>query len=245
MDTAKATFHAACLALIGVSGLGSTPLFAQVVEHRSAIFVLVDLSQTWHNKENFSRNERVLQRVSQGVVELAARVDRPAYISFVGIATRSASQTPICEATYHSQLLQKKGTLLQKPRELASFLEACSKAALSRPIAQWTDITGALDYVSRQVSDGQDQVARYAIVISDMKEERDSKALREPDLKRFNMLLAYRVLLEDDRDMGRLERRLKDWEHRLKTNGARVSKIMDTGLVAEAVARMVQPNGQR
>jgi hypothetical protein len=214
---------------------------AQIVEHRSVMFVLVDLSETWHRPDTLSRNEALLQHVSKGVVELASRTDRPAYVAFIGIGDQSLGLTPICEATYHPTLLQgSKKQVLQKPAQLATFLEACSKASLSRPTAKWTDISGALDLMRRQLGDEPKATNRFAIILSDMKEERKSKIPIEASLKDFRMVVAYRVLPEDDRDPKAFNDRLTHWREKLKRWGGHVTMIVDTGLVGPTIADMAR-----
>lgn len=214
---------------------------AQIVEHRSVIFVLVDLSETWHRPDTLSRNEALLKRVSRGVVELASRTERPAYIAFIGIEDQSLALTPICENTYHPTLLQgPKTPVLRKPAELANFLDTCSKGSLNRPTAKWTDISGALDLMRRQMGDEPKATERFAIILSDMKEERKSKIPIEASLQGFRMVVAYRVLPEDDRDPKAFNERLFSWREKLKRWGGNVTTIVDTGLVGETIADMAR-----
>ncbi len=219
-----------------------TSAIAQIFEHRSVMFVLVDLSETWHRADTHSRNEELLIRVNRGVAELASRTERPAYIAFIGIEGQSLAPTPICHATYHSALLRgsKKQVHLKNPAELATFLETCIKAALSRPTAKWTDISGALDLMRRQMGDEPKATERFAVVLSDMKEERKSKIPIEAALNGFRIVVAYRVLPEDDRDPKAFNDRLAHWREKLKRWGGSVTMIVDTGLVGETIADMAR-----
>jgi hypothetical protein len=236
--------HITSLALVGALGfLGvSEVVRAQVVEHRSAIFVLVDLSQTWHRKDTLTRNEALLKRVADGVVALAGRTDRPTFVAFIGIESASMARTLICEATYHPTLIRgTKRRVINKATELGDFLGTCSKGALSSPTAGWTDISGALDLMQRQMGDEHQATERYAVVLSDMKEERQYRAMVEPNLHGYRILVAYRVLPEDDRDPNGFKRRLSEWRDRLTRWGASVTMVVDTGLVGEAIAGLARP----
>lgn len=237
LSLGRANFHIWRQALAGITcAFLSASAAGQVVEHRSAVFVLVDLSKTWHRMDTQSRNQALLKKVSQGVVELVGRIERPTYVAFVAIDDRSILQTPICEATYNPKLLPSKTVVIQRARELGSFLNTCSAAALSRPIALATDISGALDFASRLLGEGPKSIDRYVIILSDMKEERGARMPVELRLNGFRMLLTYRALPEDDRNPDGFERRITDWRKRLNDAGARVSRVLDTGLVGQSIA---------
>jgi len=231
----------------GVVAALAVPVFAMAADLpdvRSAVFVLVDISETWHRKGNESRNQAVLRAVNEGVLALNKRIDRASLVGYATIGDQAVTQTLVCNAIYRPTLITmtREGTLLKKEEELRSFLGACAKGTLLRPSAPWTDISGALNFVSRQVGQEQSKVDRYAILLSDMKEERGNRGVTRLDLKGFKVLLVYRALPEDDRNPKELEGRLELWRKRLTDAGARVSMVIDTGLVAQAVAQMANGN---
>jgi hypothetical protein len=228
-----ATFFVALTALV------CTAQAADVPDVRSAIFVAVDLSQTWHRKDTGARNEALLDTINQGVVSLAGRIVRPSFVAYSTIGEQGLAQTFICSAVYHSTLLQgRNDTVLKTRRELGSFLGVCGKAARARSSAQLTDISGGLHFLSRQLGDHQESIERYVVVLSDMKEERGSRGVAPLNLKGFKVLLVYRALPEDDRDPRALEARLSSWRKRLTDAGATVTSVIDTGLVARSIANL-------
>ena len=218
----------------------SLPAFAESLpDVRSAVFVLVDVSKTWLNMASATRNEAVLKSVNRGVLALSKRIERASFVAYGQIGDQAVTQTLICSANYQPTLLTlAKGTTLRKEDELREFLGSCVKPILDRSPAAWTDISGSLSFVSRQLGDNKMKVTPYVIVVSDMKEERGSKGPVELNLKGFKVLLVYRALPEDDKKPNELETRLKTWRDRLTKFGATVATIIDTGLVEQEIAKL-------
>jgi hypothetical protein len=226
-------------AAVAIVATTAASALAHAAEHKSAVFVLVDLSGTWHYRQADQRNLSLLRKTEQGVEQLTKRLERPIYIAYIGIEDHSITQTPICEATYHPVLLSgSKRTVLQRPQDLDAFLSTCSTAALARPTAGWTDISGAFDLMERQLGDDARGMDKYAVVLSDMKEERQTKFTVTPDLKDYKVLLAYRVLPEDDRDPAAFRQRISGWKKKLGSWGATVSTVADTGLITDSIVRL-------
>jgi hypothetical protein len=212
---------------------------------RSAVYVLVDISETWHNKTSAARNQEVLSKTNQGILALSKRIDRASLFAYGAIGDQAVTQTMICDAVYRTSLINlRKGTaVLKSEAELRTFLGACAKATLLRPGASQTDISGALNFLGKQSGEKQ-TVDRYAIILSDMKEERGKRGAVELNLKGFKILLVYRALPGDNINPAELEKRLKTWRERLTKAGATATTVIDTGLVAQAVAQLATSGNQ-
>jgi hypothetical protein len=237
-------FLLATLGVVSLTTLAVPTRAEDLPDIRSAVYVLVDISETWHRKENAPRNQDVLRAVNQGILALGKRIDRPGVFAYATIGDLAVTQGLVCNAIYRPTLiaLKKDTTILKREEDLRTFLSACAKAALLRPGAPRTDISGALDFVSRQIGEKQTTVDRYAIVLSDMKEERGARGPTTLNLKGFKVLFAYRALPEDDRNPKELETRLQLWRKRLTEAGATVTAVIDTGLVAQAITQLASGN---
>ena len=198
---------------------------------RTGIFILVDVSETWHGPSLVSNNERVLARTIDSVMALVGRVETPIAISVGTIGQDSLMQKPVCEAAYRRTLISLSstpGTFTQK-EPLRNHLDLCARAVLTRPIAKWTDISGAFDAVAR-AADSASYSQKFVFVLSDLKEERPrgqgSAAIR---MNGFNAALIYRILPEDSANPAGLNSRLASWQQKLRSYGvARTVVALDS-----------------
>jgi len=194
---------------------------------RSGIFILIDISATWLSKQEEDQNNRVLSEVNRAVIDLLSKTETPAAVYVITIEADSVLNRPLCEAVYRRTLLSSgtkaKGEFNRR-EELVNYLDLCRAAVLRRPPAQWTDIHGALDMVSRIVAGGY-FTHRYMFVLSDFKEERPKGDLPRISLTGFRVASIYRILQEDSRNPRGHEDRMKKWHATL--NKAGTEKVID------------------
>lgn len=236
------------LLLIALALSVSTPALAQSrnMAPQASITVLVDLSATWLKSADAKLNERLLRQVASAIVSTAADLDPPIVVRYLSIGDGSLGKEPLCEVTMVPQIIvnKKERGVVNTIRELDSFLSSdCVKFVLSRPSEQFTDITGALDSVSR-ANEGQTGTYKAIIVLSDLREERrpgQRGAIGRLDAS--NIVLLYRTLPGDRFNSAALDARIGYWKKRLSAAGASVKAMSDVFAVSGSIVGAL--NGRR
>lgn len=212
------------------------------IEANSQITVLVDLSGTWLNNESRTKNEKALESVASAIATLLPAIKPPVDIRYLEIGDGSLSKAPLCSARFSPSIFPSL-----RPDELATvqavsqfFGDDCTRLILSRKSADFTDISGALNTVSR-ISINQNAQFKAIIALSDFQEERrPGQSGGIGSLKGTRTLLIYRVLDHDRLNPADLERRLETWQKRLEDAGASVvMPVIDVNIDPAAVARLL------
>jgi hypothetical protein len=210
---------------------------------QGSIFVLVDLSTTWLNASSAKLNERILNQVASAIASTAAQIDPPVTVRYISIGDRSLNNLPLCELTLHPKLVGKPepGVVSTIPALNKFLTESCARFVLSRRGEVFTDISGALDTVSRANASLPRSSHRAILILSDLKEERRAgQNGRIGGLENTKVALLYRTLPEDRDNSSALDARIKMWTSRLSSLGARPKAINDVyaapGTIAEAIS---------
>lgn len=203
------------------------------------VFVLVDLSETWHNAASDDRNLHVLQEIGAGIVQAADNREPPISVQYRPIGTESLDQGPLCDVLYEPVLVNTKKLRpdyqITKPAKLKSFLiEDCPAFVVGRPAQGLTRISAAFDSVAQKKKDP--HTKRFIIVASDFFEEAGGPPPPLSDLHGSHVLLVYRPVDKDGQNPQALEARIDAWAAKLIASGATVEKISDTGLKAVDIA---------
>lgn len=211
-------------------------------EARSTITVLVDLSETWLNPRSDAENRRLLNVISDLIVALAVKVKKPVAIRFLAIGDKSLGRLPLCQATFLPNILAVKGghDELVSIDALEDFAaKDCVRAIMMHKPETYTDISGALDSVSR-ISELDQPGLHALVVLSDFQEDRRKNQIGEfGRLDHVHALLLYRVLDEDRINSRPLDARIHKWEEALRHSGAVVSSIDDVSVDAGALKRVL------
>lgn len=212
------------------------------METKSHITVLVDLSATWLSPASKNQNQRVLTSISQAVSSLVPKLKAPVSVRYLEIGDASLARPPLCEVRYSPNIFRDS----KDPSEVADLdvlgdmlSEDCVKAILMHRPAAFTDITGALNTVSRLAAT---QASEYdsVIVLSDFKEERRQAQVDAlGQLPKTKVLLVYRVLENDRFNSTALDQRLSDWQARLKKAGAKATAVNDVTLEPAQLRRLL------
>lgn len=208
----------------------------------SSITVLVDLSESWYNPSSKTKNERILHSVADAILSATINVDPPITIRYLSIGDRSLARDPLCEVTFLPQIISGKQPdgYESSTKELSEFLgERCLQHVLGQRQEPFTDITGALDNVSRATK-GQSGLYKAVIVLSDMKEERRKSQVGSlGKLTGARVLILYRALPEDMDNSVAFDQRIDDWRQRLNKSGAIVSTASDAYATAGEIGEFL------
>lgn len=215
----------------------ATAAYAQVklpVEAKSQITVLVDLSETWLNPASETSNRHALNAVADTIAGLLPKLKAPVNIRYLEIGANSMSRRPICEARYFPNIFRissTAGEYADIPKTVEFFRSDCSKLIFMRKPAPLTDITGALNTVSR-VAENEAPNYSALIILSDFQEERGrGKTGTIGRLKGVRSLLLYRVLNSDRDNPYQLDERVKKWKGLLRAAGAVTTDAVDDVIV--------------
>src|SRR5258708_2822337 len=217
---------------------------AQQEEPHSSITVLVDLSETWLNKQSTRQNEQTLITVAKAIVTTALDWRSRVAVRFVGIGDLSFLRPPLCVAIFEPKLLAPKndggGQYFHTTATLRAFLETeCNRFILTRQAAPFTDISGAIGTAIR-LADDQVSGPKALIILSDMKEElRRKQEAADIHLAGFSVLMLYRGLNEDRLAPKVLDDRLSAWRSRLETAGAKVHVLSDLSVTPPQIQRLI------
>ena len=197
------------------------------------IFVLVDLSETWHNTAQFERNKRVLEEVGEGVVSAAAdSLTPPLAVQYRIIGGDSYERPPVCDVVYRPQLVNtskaKPSWLITKAKSFQRYLGVdCVEGILALPPEPLTEVSAALASVAAKPRSP--ETKRTLIVISDFLEETSAKTpLTGYDLRGVRVLLLYRPITRET--AASTLPRVAEWRAVLEGQGAKVEDRSDTAL---------------
>ena len=202
-------------------------------EPRAQVYVLVDLSQTWHNPASDPRNMAVLSEIGAGIAAVADDFEPPVSVQYHVIGQSSLEREPICDAFYQPSVTSTKKAepkyMVRKLRKLRDILTFdCPTTVLSKPAEPLTEISAALATVARQPA-GQN-ARRYIIVASDFLEESAVSGPQSADFTGFKVLVVYRPIAEDQRRPGDMTARVDAWRAQIEDLGGQVSVVPDTAL---------------
>lgn len=207
----------------------------------SKIYILVDLSETWHNEASRDRNLRVLSEVGQGTAEaarqLSEQTSRPVSIEIRIIGSDSFGREPVCAVLYENRLINMTTAEVDRvnnPQRLAEYLGTdCPQQLLSLPPEGRTEISNALLSVENeprvQVQD------LKLVILSDFLEEASSPAAPQ-DFAGFSALLVHRPLMADQDQPSAMGARTAFWSAAMRKAGASVEVTPDTSIRREDVA---------
>jgi hypothetical protein len=212
-------------------------------EPKSSIYVLVDLSGTWLAPANAGQDRTILRAVSDAIASIAYDVEAPIAVRYLPIGDLSLARDPLCQTDFTPKLLKGANSSeneLTNLQDLRQYLgDTCARLILARKPQPFTDITGALDSVSRAISE-QSGSFKAIIVLSDLKEER-RRGQKENSLHLAGTrtVLLYRVLDEDRLDPTKIDARVSGWKKALGAAGSTVYAINDVSSSPAQIARVL------
>lgn len=223
---------AAALLLAGCSEPSELP--------SSQIFLLVDVSETWHNANDDDRNMRVLTETGMGAATAADRLasdsGEPVAVQLRIIGSNSLEREPVCDVIFRKQLISRptdRVNELSSGRELREYLgENCPQAVLALPPEASTEISNAMISLSNQLT--VQARNRKIVIMSDFLEEAQRPST-PVDLAGFSILMLYRPLQPDQADPDAMRTRITLWQNLFTQLGASVSVAPDTGIKREVV----------
>lgn len=214
---------------------------------KTQVFILVDLSKTWHNPNNpdqHERNLRVLQEVGHGVAIAADEMEQPILIQTRVIGTKSLEREPVCNTIFESSfapIITNDIDRISSDSGLDSYLSSdCPRKLLEFEPEMQTEISSALISVANQDPAGASK--RYLIILSDFLEDA-AEPVNVPKLAGFNVLLIYRPVTEDYQHPEGMAARVDAWKDAIgATNKHQVISVPDTGLRREVLAELMRRN---
>lgn len=213
-------------------------------EPRSTISILVDLSRTWHNHQSAGQNKRALDAALSAAVELAIRYRPPTQVRVLAIGDASLLRPALCDAIYDPKLInvgKSVGSAFTNEKSFRKYLKTdCLAFVLASPVENLTDISGAIDTVSR-VSSHQQGKERSLIILSDMVEELGKGQVAPPlTLPGFRTVILYRALATDKKNPNLLTSRLDGWAQKLAKAGSHVDVVADETASSDQIARLLR-----
>lgn len=216
---------------------GLAPAACNSPSHRGQIYVLVDLSETWFNRDSAALNKDVLQVVGRGIADFAENAEPPVTIEHRAIGAASLLRQPLCSALYMPSLMGGKSgdkTLIARPKALRRYLvDHCPEQILSRVPEPLTEISATVASVAAEPR--KKGVRRFIIVVSDFLEEGPSSDVPLGDLTGDAVLMLYRPLLADQAAPRDLTDRISTWRHAFEGAGAQVTLAPDPSLRASTI----------
>ncbi|HEX6375458.1 MAG TPA: hypothetical protein VFZ91_07030 [Allosphingosinicella sp.] len=210
---------------------------------KSQVFVLVDMSETWHGPSFAAKNRRVLSEVGEGIVIGLRNWDTPVGVQYRTFGGASVGREPICDVVYTTTLAPTKSTAeyeIKQVAELKRFLGFdCPHKIVAQKGEPLTEITAALISIASQDAGGSPR--RYLIVLSDFLEETPNPVPLTADLEGWRVLLLYRPVPADLSNPAAMRARIDQWKQALVAVGADVADMPDTGLKRTAVADFLVP----
>lgn len=214
----------------------------------SKIYILVDLSETWHNEASRNRNLRVLSEVGRGTAEaaqqLSEQTSRPVSIEIRIIGSGSFGREPVCAVLYENRLINLKSTevdRLSNPQRLSEYLGTdCPQQLLSLPPEGKTEISNALLSVANEPRIETQNLK--LVILSDFLEEANASEAPQ-DFGGFSALMVYRPLRSDQDQPSAMGARTDLWSDALRKAGAMVELMPDTSIRREDVSfYILQPS---
>lgn len=236
-----ALFAAAGLAA-SISSCDQSPLGGEAP--RSEIFVLVDLSETWHNaQDDTPRNARILAEIGEGIAIAAENAEPPILVQYRIIGAQSLGREPICNVTYVPTLVGGGGldpSRVTSLRKLRAYVGAdCPRLLIAQPAEPTTEITAAIASVSSKPQPK--GTKRYLIIASDFLEEATApEPLPAEALVGTKALLLYRPVSSDRLRGGELASRMDAWKTKFQDVGAVVTSMPDGGIGRSDVSSFLE-----
>jgi hypothetical protein len=233
---AAALTAAASLTLFGCERPSDVPA--------SELFLLVDLSETWHNLRDDARNLRVLTEIGMASAEAAETISSdsgaPVAVQARIIGAGSLEREPACDVVYLKQMIATqtdKEYQLGDLRSLRSYLGTdCPAKLLALPPEPRTEISNALLSVANRGAAG--AANRKIVIASDFLEEA-SQPVSPLDLEGYDVLMLYRPLPQDQADPEAMRLRVLQWKQLLGSLKATVRAVPDTGIKRETIAEFL------
>jgi hypothetical protein len=218
---------------LALTALGLASCERESTEPRAQAYVLVDLSQTWHNDAARARNLDVLTEIGGAIAAIADERDPPVAVQYYAIGEASLEREPLCDALYRPSVVKTAKAApryaVRKPRALRDYLTVgCPQKVLTNPPEPRTEITTAVATVSRQPS--AERADRFLVIASDFMEDTPASDGEAVDLTGFKVLMVYRPLAEDRLDPRAMSRRVEAWRRKFAGWGAAVEAMPDTAL---------------
>ena len=192
---------------------------------KTEIYVLVDLSGTWHtpaDQVNEAKNRRLLQEIGEGIALSTDTSEPPILVQHRIIGANSLDREPACSVTYMPTLVSIRSdpNRLSSAKKLRAYLGVdCPRVLLGGPAEPDTEISAAIASVATRPSPPGAQ--RFMIIASDFKEEAVSpEPLNSGSLARTKILLLYRPVVEDRRKGGEMQTRIESWRSLMHKLGA-------------------------
>jgi hypothetical protein len=233
------------LIAIGLAFMLSGTTAAQTrapVEAKSHITVLVDLSKTWLNEHSKDADKQTLESVSSAIAALLVQLKPPTEILYFEIGDGSLSRRPLCSARYFPNIFhttERTDEFADLDEVSTFFADDCTQLLLKHKPAMFTDITGALDTVSRVAAQQQSQYSAL-IVLSDFKEDRRPHQVGTiGPLRNIHTLLLYRVLDSDRINPKDLDSRVSSWKDKIARAGGSVSAVDDIVVDPAQIRRLL------
>lgn len=207
----------------------------------SQIFLLIDVSETWHNTGDDPRNLKVLAEAGMGAAlaadQLSSDSGRPVAVQTRIIGAHSLERLPECDVVYVKQLFRSnsdKDYQLSSIKDLKQYLgQDCPQKVLAMPPEAQTEISNALVSLANQLS--VEAADRKIIIMSDFLEEA-VRPVSPIDLTGFSILMLYRPLKQDQTDPAAMYARIAQWKELFSRLGASVRDVPDTGIKREVIA---------
>lgn len=208
------------------------------------VFMLVDVSKTWHNESEDYRNASVLSEVGFGASLAAQKVNaetgRPVSLQTRIIGANSLERVPVCDVIYRKTLIkarENKSYELSSPHDLNTYFgRDCVSVILKIPAENRTEISNSLASVANQPSIGASN--RKIVIVSDFLE--DAVAPAAPlSLKGFQVVMLYRPLPQDQTNPLAMQQRIAAWKGLFESLGAEAFALPDTGIKREVVAELL------
>ena len=236
--------HIAIALCVAVGACDAGPPGGDDPQHQ--IYVLIDLSETWHNPANLNRNQQTVREIGAGIAEAATDL-APVSIQYRIIGDQSYERDPVCDVDFIPSLIQKSNDQrrIGQPRKLENYLmNDCTNSMLAKPPEQKTEITAAIRSVMDQPRDS--TTDRTLIIASDFLEESPGGIqLSSSTFRATKVLLLYRPLAEDQAKPSDTIARVAAWKARLANLGADVEVAPDTALRRSWVANYVAKSPQQ
>jgi hypothetical protein len=214
--------------------------------------VLVDLSQTWHNRGSLPRNRRLLVAVGNAIVSGQAGLPKPIQVTYRVIGKGSLVKDAFFTTSYAPSLLAS--TTAATAASIAKFRDRIAGPAgwapgpsptvydpvplliLRQPPEAQTEIMGAIIAARRADALADRDTVRMMIVLSDFVEDSTGLWQLKDSLKGYRIWLIGRVLPEDAGQSEALSSRMRNLEIQLEKRGAVVQTLEESALLASPAA---------
>ncbi|MFC7499025.1 hypothetical protein ACFQRC_07295 [Enterovirga sp. GCM10030262] len=203
----------------------------------SAISVLVDLSETWHNPISRALNQRLFGNVGTAIARSAYDLPLPLSVRYHIIGSGSLGRQAPCAADFAPSTFSigetPPGTIRDRDQFRRYIAVDCPELLLAQPAEPATEISAAIVSAHRAAALLAPSAPRTFILLSDFKEEAAAMpALGALDLRGIRFLLVYRTLPEDRQQPDAQDARLAIWQRRLEASGAAVILVDENAVLS-------------